>query len=118
MKKQVLKAFLVVAIVASASTAMAITSFTGSAVTIGNGTFSPSAKVLINIMSIPTSYAATSAHLNGLKQYATVGGANLTGTFTDPSKIYSKVYATTPGSAVATPDTGLTATSLTGTGWE
>jgi hypothetical protein len=87
MKKQVLKSFLLLAIVGSASTAMAVTSIVGQ-VTIGAGnTFTPSAKVGIRIISGPLSYAAQSCHINGTKEYGTTGG---TGSAKDVSKIYSK----------------------------
>lgn len=103
MKKQVLKAFLVLAVVASASSAMA-TQTINATVTIGAGnTFSPSSKVVISLASIATSYTASSAHLNGTKEYGTVGGSGLTGTNADPSKVYSRDYTTSAGSNVATP---------------
>jgi len=103
MKKQILKAFLVLAIAGSASAAMAAQTISET-VTIGAGnTFTPSAKVVIQIASISTSYTATSAHLNGTKMYGTSGGANLAGGFADPSKIYSQDYTTTSGSTIATP---------------
>jgi len=118
MKKQIFKAFLVLAIVGSASAAMAAQTISQT-VTIGTGTFSPSAKVVIMIASSATSYAATSAHLNGLKEYGTVGGANIVGTFSDPSKVYSRAYATTPAtSTIATPASPTSASELGGTGWE
>jgi hypothetical protein len=111
MKKQILKAFLVLAVVGSASTAMA-TQTISQTVTIGAGnTFSPSTKVVISVASIPTSYTAASAHLNGTKEYGTAGGTGLTGTNNDPSKIYSRDYTTTTGSTVATP-TSQTATGI------
>ena len=88
MKKQILKAFLTIAVLSSASTAMAITSIIDT-ITIGAGnTFSPSTKVGLTISAVNTSYAAASCHLNGTKEYGTVGGANLTGSYNDPSKIY------------------------------
>jgi hypothetical protein len=90
MKKQILKAFLVLGILSAASTALAVQSITAT-VTIGNGnTFSPSSKVGISIASIATAYTASSCHLNGTKMYGTVGGAGITGTTNnDPSKIYT-----------------------------
>jgi hypothetical protein len=103
MKKQVLKALVVLTVVGSASAAMATQTINGT-VTIGAGnTFSPSTKVVISVASIATSYTACSAHLNGTKEYATVGGTGITGTNTDPSKIYARDYTTTAGSTVATP---------------
>lgn len=87
MKKQILKAFLLLGIIGSASSALAVTSIEGT-VTIGAGnTFTPSAKVGIRIISAALSYAAQSCHINGTKQYGTVGG---TGTTQDVSKIYSQ----------------------------
>lgn len=118
MKKQILKVFLVLAVVASASTAMA-TQTISSTVTIGAGnTFSPSAKVVISLASIATSYTATSAHLNGTKEYGTSGGSGLAGSYSDPSKVYTRDYTTTTGSAVATPTTQDDAITLKPTsGW-
>jgi hypothetical protein len=116
MKKQILKAFLILAVAGSASTAFA-TSITGT-VTIGGpaNTFTPSAKVALSVTSGATSYCAGSAHLNGTKEFATCGGTGITGT-TDVSKIYSKDYTTTSGSTVATPTTQDSATTLAGSGW-
>ena len=109
MKKQILKAFLVLAVVGSASSAMATQTISGT-VTIGAGnTFSPSTKVVISIASIATSYTAASAHLNGTKEYGTVGGSGLAGTNADPSKVYQRDYTTTAGSTVATPTAQATA---------
>ena len=103
MKKQILKAFLVLAIVGAASAAMAAQTISGEC-TIGAGnTFTPSSKVVIQIASIPTSYTASSAHLNGTKQYGTSGGSGLAGSNADPSKIYSRDYTSTSGSTIATP---------------
>jgi hypothetical protein len=117
MKKQILKAFLVLAIVASASTAMAGATIVGT-VTIGAGnTFTPSTKVGINIMSTSTSYAAAGAHLNGTKEYGTVGGSGLAAG-QDPSKIYSKDIPSQVATAtVGAPTTQTDATQLVGTGW-
>lgn len=118
MKKQILKAFLVLAVVGSASAAMAAQTINGT-VTIGAGnTFSPSTKVVLQIASIATSYTAASAHLNGTKEYGTSGGTGLTGSFSDPSKIYSRDYTTTAGSSVATTDAQTDALALQPTtGW-
>lgn len=115
MKKNIFKAFIFLAISGSATTAMATQTISGT-VTIGAGnTFTPSAKVVISVTSAATSYTAASAHLNGTKQYGTVGGANITGSYTDPSKIYVADYTTTAGSTVATPTSQTSATSLSGT---
>ena len=119
MKKQIFKAFLVLAIAGAASTAMAAQTISGTC-TIGAGnTFTPSAKVVIQIASIPTSYTSASAHLNGTKEYGTSGGANLAGSYADPSKIYSRGYTTTSGSTVATTDAQTDGITLQPTtGWE
>ena len=118
MKKQILKAFLILAVVGSASAAMAAQTISGT-VTIGAGnTFSPSTKVVLQIASIPTSYTATSAHLNGTKEYGTSGGSNLAGSYPDPSKIYTRDYTTTSGSSIATPTAQTDAITLQPTtGW-
>jgi len=103
MKKQILKAFLVLAVVGSASAAMAAQTIDAT-VTIGAGnTFSPSTKVVLQIASISTSYTATSAHLNGTKEYGTSGGSALAGSYSDPSKVYTRDYTTTTASTKATP---------------
>jgi hypothetical protein len=88
MKKNIL---LSIAVVLAAATGAfgAAADITGST-SIGNGTFSPSNKVGIRIISTATSYAATSAHLSGNVQYGTVGGSGVTG---DPSKIVKQSYA-------------------------
>jgi hypothetical protein len=87
MKKQILKSFVLLAIVGSASTAMAVTSIVGQ-VTIGSGnTYTPSAKVGIRIISSALSYAASSCHINGTKEFGTTGG---TGSAKDVSKVYSR----------------------------
>ena len=118
MKKQIFKALLILAVIGSASAAMAAQTISGT-VTIGAGnTFTPSAKVVIQIASIATSYTATSAHLNGTKQYGTSGGSGLAGSFADPSKLYQMDYTTTAGSAIATPTQQTDAKTLQPTtGW-
>ncbi|OGT98678.1 MAG: hypothetical protein A2X80_01510 [Geobacteraceae bacterium GWB2_52_12] len=85
MKKRLLLSILATLVAASGAFAGDIT---GSTV-IGNGSFTPSNKVGIAIISSATSYAATSAHLSGTFEYGTVGGAGVTG---DPSKILKKAY--------------------------
>jgi len=94
---------------ASSSFAASITGST----TIGNGTYAPSAKVGISLVSASTSYGATSCHLSGTLEYGTGGGAGFTG---DPTKILSKAIPTQTGT-VGTPDDP-TATALPGTGWQ
>jgi hypothetical protein len=118
MKKQILKAFLVLAVVGSASAAMAAQTISGT-VTIGAGnTFTPSTKVVIQIASITTSYTASSAHLNGTKEYGTSGGSSLAGSFSDPSKLYTRDYTTTSASTIATPTPQTDAITLQPTtGW-
>jgi len=118
MKKQILKAFLVLAIVGAATSAMAVTSIVQT-ITIGAGnTFSPSSKVGLSITAGNTSYTAGSCHLNGTKEFGTVGGSGITGTYNDPSKIYSKVIPEQASTnTVGIPTTQDSATELQGT-WE
>lgn len=118
MKKQVLRAFLVLTVLGFAASASATTSITG-ATTIGSAanTFTPSAKVGISISSSATSYAAAACHVNGTFEYGTIGGTNLSGSFTDTSKIYKKDIPTQSGT-VGAPTAQTSATSLSGTGWE
>ena len=63
-KKDMFKVCLVAAVVMSASTAIAGTGIVGSTM-IGGGTFSPSNKVVINVISTSTDYAAKAGHSNG-----------------------------------------------------
>ena len=70
MRKSILKAVVVLMGVAFASSAFAVTSISDSTV-IGGGTFAPSAKVTIKVISTSTAYAATSQHLIGKKQFGT-----------------------------------------------
>jgi hypothetical protein len=121
MKKQILKSFLILAVVGSASAASATTSI-NSTITIGAGnTFTPSTKVGISTSAVPTSYTAASCHLNGTKEYATIGGSNLTvnANLDDPSKIYSTdipVQSTTNTVGVPTGQTD--AQKLVGSSWK
>lgn len=84
---------------AFASTALAgsITSST----TIGGGTYAPSTKVGVLLVSLPASYGATSCHLNGTIEYGTVGGTGVTG---DPTKIMSKPYTSATTSGIGIPE--------------
>jgi hypothetical protein len=121
MKKQILKAFLVLAVVASASTAMATTSIVSTTMIGAGNTFTPSTKVGISVTAINTSYVAGSCHLNGTKEYGTLGGSNLTVAAgkDDTSKIYTKdipTQATTNTVGVPTPQTS--ALALQGSGWQ
>lgn len=96
--------------------AFASTALAGSIIsstTIGGGTYAPSTKVGVSLVSLRTSYGATSMHLNGTIQYGTVGGTGVTG---DPTKIMSKPYTSATTSTVGIPETP-TALALTGTGW-
>lgn len=77
--------------------------------TIGGGDYTPSTKVVLSVISLPTSYAATSAHLNGTFEYGTGGGSAFAG---DASKIVKKAYTTTTSSLVATPTAPTDATAL------
>lgn len=112
MKKQILKSFLVLAIIAAASSAMAATTIQGQ-VTLGSGSYSPSTKVGLLVSSTAVAYAATAAHLTGTKQYGTVAGSGVTG---DPSKIYVKDNITQSGDC-GLPSAPASATSL-GSGWQ
>ena len=116
MNKQILKAFILLTIVGFASSAMATATINAST-TIGSGnTFTPSAKVGISITSGTLSYAAGSCHVNGTKEYGTVGGTGLTGTYSDTSKIYIKDIPTqTSGSTSCVPTSQNSATQLQGT---
>jgi hypothetical protein len=96
----------------TATSASAVTSIDAST-TIGGGSFTPSSKVGIRIISTATSYAATSAHVSGTYQYGTVGGAGVTG---DPSKIVKKAIPAQSGT-VGAPENPASALALTGT-WD
>ena len=95
MKKNILKAFLVLASLAFASSAFAVS--ISSSTVIGGGTFAPSAKVTIKAIATTTAYAATSQHESGKKQF---------GTNNQDPKIYFDDAATSgptaPGSATET----------------
>lgn len=105
MKKQLIFAFMLALGTAASAFAADITTST----TIGNGSFTPSNKVGIKIISAATSYAATSAHVSGTFEYGTVGGAGVTG---DPSKILKKAYTATSGATVGTPTAPASASAL------
>ena len=70
MKKNILKAFLVLTSLAFASSAFAAKTISSSTV-IGGGTFAPSAKVTIKVTSTVSAYAAASQHSSGKKQFGT-----------------------------------------------
>ena len=103
-KKDIFKVCLVAAVVMAASTAVAGTGLSSSTV-IGGGTFSPSNKVTINVISDATSYAAKSGHLNGDRTIFTNN--------TDPKMVWttkaiSAVPATVTGATDATTTTWTT----------
>lgn len=105
MKKSTIIFSLVLSLSATAALAADITTST----TIGGGSFTPSSKVGIKILSTATSYAATSAHVSGTFEYGTVGGAGVTG---DPSKILKKAYTNPANATVGTPTAPASATAL------
>jgi len=65
----------------------------GTSTTIGGGTYNPSTKVHVKILSASSSYSASSAHESGTTGYAAGGGTGYAG---DVSKIYSKTCAANP----------------------
>jgi hypothetical protein len=107
-----MKKVLILSLVLSLYAAVAFAADITSSTVIGNGAFTPSSKVGIKLISLPSSYAATSAHVNGTFQYGTVGGSGVVG---DPSKIVKKTLPTQTGT-VGAPDAPESATSI-GTGW-
>lgn len=84
---------------------------------IGGGVYSPSAKVGINVVSVSTSYAAQSCHLNGNKEYGTGGGTPYT---QDTSKILSKTITDQASNTdpVCHPTAPASATALSSGTWE
>lgn len=97
--------------------AFAATSFaadiTGST-TIGGGTYSPSSKVGIKLVSAATSYGASACHVNGTLEYATGGGTAFGG---DPTKIVSKAIPTQAATATVCAPSTPTATALPSGTW-
>jgi hypothetical protein len=79
-RKDIFKVCLVLAATISASSAYANTPITGATV-IGGGTFSPSNKVTINVVSTATDYAAKSGHSSGDRTIFT--------TNTDPKMVWT-----------------------------
>ena len=65
MKKEILKAFLIMAVVAAASTAYASTTITSSGSTIGAQSFKPSNNVTIAAVSTSSAWSAQSTHISG-----------------------------------------------------
>lgn len=86
---------------------------------IGGGSYTPSAKVGISIMSAATAYSATACHVNGKNQYGTSGGTGITGTYADTSKIYRATIPTQQTDAVVCAPTAVTAaTALPTASWQ
>jgi hypothetical protein len=86
-KKDMFKLCLVAAITMTASTSLA--AGLSASTVLGGGTFSPSNKVTINVISTTTNYAAKSGHLNGDRTMFTNN--------TDPKMYYTtKATGTTP----------------------
>lgn len=95
MKKNILKALLILTSLAFASAASAAT--ISSSTVIGGGTYAPSAKVTIKVVATTNAYAATSQHENGKKQFGTNNQ--------DPKIYFNTAVAsgpTAPGSATET----------------
>ena len=85
----------------------------GTSTTIGGGSFGPSTKVHILLVSTAASYGAVSQHESGTKAYGSGGG---TGFGKDVGKIYTADCAANPCGASA--PTGATATDLTVHTWQ
>jgi hypothetical protein len=119
MRKEIFKAFLVLAVIGLSAPAWATSTISGTT-TLGSAsnTFSPSAKVGLSVTSISTAYTAGACHVNGTFEYAIVGGTGLTGTYTDVSKIYKEAIPDQSGKTVGTPTTQSSATELQGSAWE
>jgi hypothetical protein len=81
MKKEILKAFLTIAVVSAASSAYAQVDITSVGSTIGAQSFKPSNNVTVRCVSIASAYAAQSNHSNGDRIFGV--------SFDDP-KIYWK----------------------------
>lgn len=105
MKKQILTSFLVLAVLASASSAFATMTLnaTTPSTTIGGGVFKVSTNVVLTATASTTAYQAIAGHTQGDKEYATVSG--------DP-KVGSKAKAAGATPTVAT--AGLVMTTYTG----
>lgn len=65
MKKEILKAFLILAVVAAASTAYASVTITSVGSTIGAQSFKPSNNVTITVYATSAAWAANSLHTSG-----------------------------------------------------
>jgi hypothetical protein len=118
MRKEIFKAFLILAVIGVSSSAWASGTSIVGVTTIGgpSNTFSPSSKVGISVASNATSYVASSCHVNGTFEYGVVGGTGLAGTYTDTSKMYKATIPTQSGT-VGAPTAQSDPTTLAGT-WE
>lgn len=86
---------------------------------IGGGSYTPSAKVGISIISAATAYSATSCHVSGKNEYGTSGGTGITGTYADTSKIYkSTIPSQEPNATVCIPTEVTSATELPTASWQ
>jgi hypothetical protein len=82
MKKNILKAFVVVSCLACATSAFAVVTITTGGTSIGGGLFRPSTSVTVKATASAADYAATSQHgsstsSNGGKQYGTQSQASV-----------------------------------------
>ncbi|MDD5286003.1 MAG: hypothetical protein PHD54_09095 [Desulfuromonadaceae bacterium] len=84
----------------------------GTSTTIGGGSYTPSTKVHISVVSLPASYGATSQHESGTTLYGSGGG---TGFAKDVGKIFTQACATNPCGTSAPP--APTATDLSSGTW-
>ena len=106
MKKEILKAFLTIAVASSASTAFATqTTITSVGTTIGSQSFKPSNNVTVGVVATTNAWSAQSGHTNGDRRF----GAS----YDDP-KIYwtSSTQPATDVSVTNSTDTYTTWTSL------
>ncbi len=87
MKKQLLRSFLILAVLSGASSAFATMTLdtTNNATTIGGGTFKVSTGVTLNAAATATAYAAVSSHTNGDKEYCALSADPKIGSQTKPA---------------------------------
>ncbi len=107
MKKSILKAFLILAICAAASSAYATTLITTST-SIGSLSFSPSSKVQLNATSTNVGYVVESLHGSGSRVFGTDSAASI---------IYWRdaTIGTTPSAAFTTSPAAPTGPGVHGT---
>lgn len=74
MKKEILKAFLIIAVVSNASSAFAVTSITSAGTSIGSQVFKPSNNVQLRVTSSTSAWAAMDSHSNGDRAYSSFAG--------------------------------------------